>query len=118
MITGEKRIKIDGKTYFLRYTWKALVEISDKYGDNPNLFQAETVAFVGSAGMRAKHPEMTSEKIMEISPPLIPFANDVQEALTWAYFGDQGVPKDEGSVKKKRTLTGLLNHIGRLFSRE
>ena len=117
MITGMKEIKINKKVYYLRFTWAALAEISTKFGDNPNLFEPETMAFVGSAGMRAKHPEMTSEKIMELSPPLIPFANDVQEALTWAYFGDQGVPKDEGSVKKKRTLTGLLNHIKMRFLR-
>ena len=116
MITGEKRIKIDGKTYFLRYTWKALAEVAEKYGDSPNLFQPETVAFVGSAGLRERHPEITPEKIMELSPPLIPFANDVQQALQWAYFGDKGVPED-GDVKKKRTLIGWCRRLKVQLSR-
>ena len=116
MITGMKRIDIDGKSYSLRYTWAVLAEVAEKYGDSPNLFQPETVAFVGSVGMREKYPEMTPEKLMELSPPLIPFANDVQQALSWAYFGDQGVPEDDG-VKKKRTLTGWIRHIGRRLSR-
>ncbi|MFA5445041.1 MAG: hypothetical protein WC262_08755 [Bacteroidales bacterium] len=111
MITGEKRIKIDGKTYFLRYTWKALAEIAKKYGDNPDLFNPETVAFVGSVGMRESHPEMTPDKIMALSPPLIPFANEVQKTLQYSYFGDAPVP--EGDVKKKRTLTGWIKRIAR-----
>lgn len=117
MITGLKITTIEGKPYYLRYSWAALAEVAGKYGDNPNLFDPETVAFVGSAGLRERHPEMTPEKIMELSPPLIPFANDVQQALTWAYFGDQGVPKEEGDVKKKRTLTGWLVRTGRRLLR-
>lgn len=117
MITGIKTIKIDNKAYRIRFTWAALAEISEKYGDNPNLFEPETVAFVGAAGMRENHPEMTQEKIMELSPPLIPFANDVQQALTWAYFGSDKIPEDDGS-KKKPILTGLKNLFGRLFSRD
>ena len=116
MITGEKRIKIDGKTYFLRYTWKALEEVAEKCGDSPNLFEPETVAFVGSVGMRENHPEMTPEKLMELSPPLIPFANDVQKTLQYSYFGDKGIPEDDG-VKKKLTLIGWLRHIARRLSR-
>jgi hypothetical protein len=116
MITGSKKIDIDGKPYYLRFTWAALAEVAEKYGDNPNLFEPETVAFVGAAGMRERHPEMTAVKIMELSPPLIPFANDVQQALRWAYFGSDKVPESDGS-KKKPMLTGCINRIGRLFSR-
>jgi len=116
MITGMKRIDIDGKTYSLRYTWAVLAEVAEKYGDSPNLFEPETVAFVGAAGLRERHSEMTPEKIMELSPPLIPFANDVQQALQWAYFGDKGIPEDDG-VKKKRTLTGWLRRIKARLSR-
>lgn len=113
MITGNKRVDIDGTAYYLRYTWAALAEVAGKYGDNPNLFDVETVAFVGSAGLREKHPEMTPEKIMELSPPLVPFANDVQEALRWAYFGDAPIPDSDDGVKKKQTLIGWVRRIVR-----
>ena len=116
MITGTKMIKIEGKPYCLRFTWAALAEVAGKYGDNPNLFEPETVAFVGSAGMREKHPEMTPDRIMKLSPPLIPFANDVQEALKLAYFGDAPIP--DGDVKKKRTLTGWLKRTVRRWLRD
>jgi len=116
VITGTKRINIGGKPYCLRYTWTALAEVAEKYGDSPNMFDPETVAYVASCGLRGKHPEMTPEKIMELSPPLIPLANDVQQALTWAYFGDEGIPK--GEVKKKLNPTGLLRRIVRRLSRD
>ena len=113
MITGVKRTDIAGKPYYLRYSWAALAEVAGKYGDNPNLFDPETVAFVGSAGLRKHHPDMTPEKIMELSPPLIPFANDVQEALKWAYFGDAPIPDGDDAVKKKPILTGWIKRIVR-----
>jgi len=116
-ITGLKITKIDGRSYSLWFNWAALAEVAEKYGDSPNLFQPETVAFVGSAGLRERHPNMTPERIMELSPPLIPFANDVQEALKFAYFGDAGVP-DEDGVKKKRSLTGWLKRFGRRWLRD
>ena len=50
MITGMKRIDIDGKSYSLRYTWAALAEVAEKYGDSPNLFDPETVALSGPLG--------------------------------------------------------------------
>jgi hypothetical protein len=111
MITGVKVIVINNKEYRLRYSWAVLAEISEKYGDSPNLFDPETVAFVGAAGLRERHPEMTPEKIMEISPPLIPFANAVQKALEWAYFGGKGIPDED--IKKKQTLIGWLKHTRR-----
>ena len=110
MITGRKQTIINGKTYILRFTWEALAQVSEKYGDSPDLFSPEVVAYVGSVGMINRSPEMTPEKIMELSPPLIPFANDVQQALQWAYFGDEGVPDE---VKKKQTLIGWLKRIVR-----
>lgn len=117
MITGRKRTVIDGTSYYLRFTWSALAEVAERYGDNPNLFDPETVAFVGSAGLRGQHPDMTPEMLMELSPPLIPFATDVQQALQWAYFGSDKVPDGDGDVKKKRILTGWIKHIGRRLLR-
>ena len=105
-------MEINGGTYTLRFTWKALAEIEAKYGDNPNLFNAEVIANIASFGLREKHPEMTAEKIMELSPPLMPFVNAVQQALQWAYFGKEPVPA--GDVKKKKI--GLFRRIALLFS--
>jgi hypothetical protein len=117
MITGHKRVKIGGKSYTLRYPWKVLAEISAAHGDNPNLFDIDTVAAVGAMGI--DDPEMTAEQIKELSPPLIPFAKNVQEALQWAYFGNEPLPAADPAEKKSpRRMAGLWRHLRRLFKRE
>lgn len=113
-LTGHKQVIIGGKTYMLRYPWRVLAEISAKHGDNPNLFDIDTVASVGAMGI--DDPEMTAERIKELSPPLIPFARDVQEALQWAYFGGEPVPEE--TEKKSLRATGFLTRIRRLWGRD
>lgn len=108
-ITGEQEIDIAGKKYILRFDWQALSELQAKHGDAPNLFNAEVVASVASIGLR-KYPEMTAERIKELSPPLIPFANSVQRAIQYAYFGGEALPKDD-DVKKNRPKAGLLQRL-------
>lgn len=111
-ITGEKITVIGGQDYILRYTWKALAEIEEKYGEKPNLFNPEVIATVAAAGLRGNHPEMTAEEIMRLSPPLMPLVRDVQTALQWAYFGAEGVPGDDGKdVKKNHPAGGLWQRI-------
>jgi len=118
-ITGEKIITINGDKYYLRFTWKALSEIETKFGDSPNLFNAEVVSNIAAIGMREKHPDITAEKIMELSPPLMPFARDIQQALQWAYFGPEAIPKDDEKTKKKdRKQAGFFRRIVQLFRRE
>ena len=109
-ITGEKVISLDGKRIALRYTWRAIAEVEAKHGDMPNLFDAEVVASVAAIGVRDKHPEYTAERIMDLSPPLIPFAKDIQEALQWAYFGKEIPPAADGE-KKSHPKVGLWQRL-------
>ena len=104
-ITGEKAISLDGKKMVLRYTWRAIAEVETKHGDMPNMFDAEVVASVAAIGLQGKHPEYTAERIMDLSPPLIPFAKAVQEALQWAYFGKE-IPPDADGQKKSHLKGG------------
>lgn len=116
-INGEKAIEINGVTYALRYTWKALAEVEGKYGDNPNLFNTEVLANVASAGLKDRHPEMTAERIMELSPPLMPFARDVQTAIQWAYFGNETLPSTEPEQVKKNRLADMWSGLIKRLSR-
>lgn len=106
--TGEKIVVIGGQDYILRYTWKALSEIEEKYGDKPNLFNPEVLSIVAGAGLRDRHPEMTAGEIMRLSPPLMPLVRDVQTAIQWAYFGAESVPPDDGKSVKKNLQAGGL----------
>lgn len=115
-ITGEHDITIAGRPYTLRYDWAALAEVESAHGQAPNLFSPDVVASVAAAGLKRQHPEMTAERIKELSPPLVPLAHAVQTALQWAYFGAEGIPDDAGD-KKKATPSGLFGRIRSLFRR-
>jgi hypothetical protein len=117
-VTGEKIVTIQGRAYTVRYTWRALAEIEAAYGDSPNLFNAEVLAKVAAAGMKEKHPDITAEGIMDLSPPLVPFARDIQQALQWAYFGAGAIPDMADDVKKKGLTAGLWKRIKSLAGRE
>jgi hypothetical protein len=111
MITGDKKITLNGMSYILRFDWRALAEIEKDHGESPNLFRAATLASVAAAGFRRYHPELTAERIADISPPLAPFARAVQEALQWAYFGDEAVPADTGEKKTLGRGSGPLSWL-------
>ena len=98
-VTGHQRVEINGKYYTVRFDWAALAEIAEAHGDNPNMFSPLTVASVAAIGMRKHHPDITAAFIYEKSPPLIPFADAIQTALKWAYFGSEEVPEDTTQKK-------------------
>lgn len=112
-ITGTVDVQIDGQVYPLRYTWECLAAIEDAHGSNPNLFDVETVASVAAIGFQATHPELTAGHIKELSPPLLPFAKRVQQALEFAYFGPEGMPEEEEVKKKLTRRIGLFSRIAR-----
>ena len=115
-ITGESQVVIGGKEYTIRFDWSCLAEIESAHGDNPNFFNPKIVADIAAIGMKKKHPEMTEEKILELSPPLMPFATAVQRAMRFAYFGNEAIPEDNQKKNLPKT-GGLLQHIKRLFVR-
>ena len=114
-ITGEKKIAIAGEEYILRYDWRALSEVVARHGDAPNMMNPEVIASVAAIGLARRYPEITAERIMELSPPLVPFAHAVQTAIQWAYFGAE----KPGDVKKKNAppKAGLWRRIKQRFAK-
>jgi len=117
-LTGELAVDVAGQKYYLRYPWAALQEIEGAYGDNPNLLDLDVLAAVASIGMKAKHAEMTAERIKELSPPLVPFAQAVQRAIQYAYFGPDKPEQGEKKTSPLRPGGGWRQRIGSLLSRE
>ena len=89
-LTGECPVDICGQTYTLRFTWSAVAEIQAAYGDDPKLEDLATIAAVGAAGLRHHHPEMTAERLAELSPPIFPLRMALQQAWEWAWCGPEG----------------------------
>ena len=117
-INGEKKVTINGQGYTMRFTWRALAAIESEFGDNPNLFNAEVLSKVAAMGFAEAHPDMTADKIMELSPPLMPFCAAVREAIQWAYFGTEAMPKAEPETEvKKNRVAGMLSRLIKRLSR-
>lgn len=118
-ITGEINVNLDGKVYSLRYDWDCIAAIDAEYGEEPNLSDPDTLASIAAIGFKAKHPELTAEKIKELSPPLVPFVFEVRRAIQYAYFGPDDPEKfaAEG-VKKNRVVDALKRPIKWLFRKE
>ncbi|SRR5581483_6793029 len=103
MHTGEKKIEIGGKKVTLVYDWKAISRAQAAHGSEVfNLLLSsgpEVVADVLAIGLEKSNPEMTAEAILELSPPLIPAINAIHAALSVAYWGPDGPPKDKKGGK-------------------
>lgn len=112
-ITGAVEVSISGQLYTLRFDWDGLAAMEAAHGENPNLFDVDVVASIAAIGFHQHHPELTAARIKELSPPLLPFALLVQQALQWAYFGPEGIPEEPEDAKKKTSLkkTGFWKHI-------
>jgi len=107
-ITGEGKVEIAGQEYTIRFDWSCLAEIETAHGNDPNLFNPDVVASVAAIGLKKYHPEMTADKIKELSPPLIPFAKEVQLAMKYAYFGNDPIPESNKTEKKSNQQRGGL----------
>lgn len=99
---GEVTLKINNSDYDLCYDWSAIGELRSSFSDEAlqeivNGSNIDGIAKVLSIGFKKKHPEMTVEKIMEMSPPFILAVQAIDQALTVAYFGasepEQGEPE-------------------------
>ncbi|MFA5436286.1 MAG: hypothetical protein WC372_09655 [Candidatus Neomarinimicrobiota bacterium] len=109
-----KVVEINGKKVSMKFTWRQLAQVEEEFGDSPNLFNYEILARVAAIGI--DKPEWTPERIIEASPPMVPFIRAVDEAVKKAYFGNEAIPK-ETEKKSLLAVAGLCRHIARLFRR-
>lgn len=89
-LTGECPVDLGGQTYTLRFVWAAVAEVQAAYGDDPQLDDLPTLAAVAAAGLRASHPEMTAERLAELSPPILPLQQAIRRAWEFAWCGPEG----------------------------
>src|SRR4051794_24089749 len=109
MYTGETPFKIGDKTLTLVFDWRAMAQAQEAHGKDvfKDLMNAgpEVIADVLAIGLSKNHPDITKEKVLDFSPPMIPAINTINQALLYAYFGPDGPPKDpqtEDTGKKTR----------------
>lgn len=119
--TGDMPIEIGGERLTLCFTWDALARVRAELGA-----EGQTKAFTGeieplctlvSIGLASHHPEWTPERVRKGSPPVLPTVEAVQMALTAAYFGNEGVPKDLPENPQEPPQTRLNRLWRRLLGR-
>lgn len=108
---GEVVLNIGGKEARLVYDWRALSEIQTKHGASilKDLFKGvspDTIADILAIGFRKHNPEVTAAAILDASPPFVPMVQAIDKALSFSYFGADGIPDevaaevDEDAKKK------------------
>lgn len=106
MQTGEYETTLDGKPVTLVFDWRAQSRAQAAHG--PDVFKKlfdlgpDAVASVMAIGLKAMNPEWTKEKILDLSPPLIPVIKDIDKALGIAYFGPDGPPASEEQAEPEK----------------
>jgi hypothetical protein len=84
--------EIDGIPYTMRLDWNAVAEIREKFPDGYNLTNPSHLSVVMAVAMAGRHPDMTPERIMEMSPPLAPAIEAVTDAINYCWFGAKDPP--------------------------
>ena len=90
-----------GVPYTLVYNWRARAAIKAAGGGDPDkllramVSDVEAMAQVLLAGMKAKHPDMTVDKIMDAGFFTLPAADAINRALAYSIWGPGGPDKDE-----------------------
>lgn len=103
---------VDGQSGILCYDWEALAAIeddeylADKYQNLENHMRPKVLAKLLEIGFQRHSPDVTIGVIMKNSPPINYCFEKINEALLFAYFGND-VPADpvetEGKSGKKKT---------------
>jgi hypothetical protein len=106
-IAGTVPFEIDGTTYTMRLTWHGVAQVRRAYPDGYNLADPEHLAVIMSIAMNAKHPEMTADRIMDLSPPLETAIEAVSTLINYSWWGQKTPPerKEEGEPEKNPRKT-------------
>lgn len=92
-----------GNRLVFRLDWSALAVIETEYGDLPfDLQKIDVLVKVGNIALQKHHPDMTEERLREISPPTIPTITALQAAFRFAHYGIEPLPTLDEDAKKNR----------------
>ena len=86
--TGIPEIEIDGNTYKAEFTWTSFAEVRTKYGEDPDLMNPAVLGDYVACVLRRHHPMVTLDQIMTASPPMVPVARTIRQAITRLFWGD------------------------------
>ena len=94
---GVTVITIDDQNYTMRLNWHGIAQIRRAYPEGYNLTDPEHLSVIMAVAMAEKHPEMTPDVIMDLSPPLEMAIDAVTDMINFSWWGSKTPPerKDE-----------------------
>lgn len=98
---GIHQFMMHGNVYTLYFPWKELSPLELTIPE-PDYSNRVTLAKFAAAGLRHHHPEMTEEKIWQMSPPFFVLRAAVIKALEYAYWGGEDPEEVTGKLTGKR----------------
>lgn len=113
--TGTVYLAVDGGEVALRYDWEAISDLHGAYGKE---WEGEVQRIIteldsqGLANILAMGTEHSPEWWMEKSPPFVPAAKAVQEALHLAFFGAGGLEDRPMLARRLMTLFSKAGESG------
>ena len=90
---GTVFVEIDGKSYQMRLNWHGIAQIRRSYPEGYNLTDPEHLAVIMAVAMAHKHPEMTPDVIMDLSPPLEKAIDAVTDLINFSWWGAKTPPE-------------------------
>jgi hypothetical protein len=120
---GEVAVEIGGATRILRYDWAAIAEMKVIVGGDvvTPLAQALRDLDLGvsckalAIGLRAGWPEVTVERLMELSPPIVPTMQAVELAIFHAFHGARTL-EEVAALSRLNPLRRVARMIERISS--
>lgn len=94
-VRGIVNIEIEGETYEMRLTWHGVAQVRHIYPDGYNLADPNHLAVIMSIAMGHKHPDMSPDRIMDLSPPLETAISAVSTMIDYAWWGKKGEAEDK-----------------------
>ena len=121
---GEVSLDIAGKKYILRYDWNAIGKLKTKFGPDfdQKISRASIesdmviMAVVLAIGLERHHPgKLPVEKIIDLSPPVVPVVDAINKAIVYAYHGTTEVSAqpEENPMMAVRLLKKLIPFLKR-----
>lgn len=90
---GTVVITIDDRDYTMRLNWHGIAQIRRSYPEGYNLTDPEHLSVIMAVAMAEKHPEMTPDVIMDLSPPLEKAIDAVTDLINFSWWGAKTPPE-------------------------
>jgi hypothetical protein len=119
---GDVTLIINGQSCVLRYDWRAIRDLIQDIGTDFDTvianasagYETPVIAAALNVGLKRHHPgEYTVDKIMDLSPPLIPAMRAVNDAMMVSFYGSTTPPDDP--EKKTPIRSWILKMIRKIM---